>query len=170
MMSSQFPTSVRNQRNGEGHDPFASPSVYYGEDADAKRDPYSRRFTFSGAYATRDTVEQPKRRTSHDVIGSTGRKFIIEVDATLKNLLEREDTDENMQITIDDRGPKVNLVLSLFLFTADIDILFFIGSISRYCIVSWLQKVRSTRTLCTFKPPTGTRLGPRFWKKAHCAR
>ena len=35
------------------------------------------------------------------------RKFLIDVDATLKALLEREDTDKNMQITIEDVGPKV---------------------------------------------------------------
>ena len=29
------------------------------------------------------------------------------MDATLKSLLSREDTDQNVQITIDDAGPKV---------------------------------------------------------------
>ena len=36
------------------------------------------------------------------------RKFLIHVDSTLQSLLEREDTDNNMQITIEDDGPKVN--------------------------------------------------------------
>lgn len=35
------------------------------------------------------------------------RKFLIDVDSTLKSLLESEDTDGNMQITIEDLGPKV---------------------------------------------------------------
>ena len=35
------------------------------------------------------------------------RKFIVDVEATLKSLLAREDTDSNMQITIEDDGPKV---------------------------------------------------------------
>ena len=35
------------------------------------------------------------------------RKFLIDVNSTLKNLLAREDTDHNMQITIEDDGPKV---------------------------------------------------------------
>lgn len=35
------------------------------------------------------------------------RRFLIPVDATLKSLLSREDTDQNVQITIDDSGPKV---------------------------------------------------------------
>ncbi|KAI5307168.1 alpha,alpha-trehalase nth1 [Ascosphaera pollenicola] len=34
------------------------------------------------------------------------RRFIIDVDSTLRELLEKEDTDQNMQITIDDLGPK----------------------------------------------------------------
>lgn len=39
------------------------------------------------------------------------RKFLIDVDDTLEALLEREDTDKNMQITIEDAGPKVRLSL-----------------------------------------------------------
>lgn len=35
------------------------------------------------------------------------RKFLIEVDETLEALIEQEDTDKNMQITIEDMGPKV---------------------------------------------------------------
>ena len=35
------------------------------------------------------------------------RRFLIQVEPTLKTLLSREDPDENYQITIDDKGPKV---------------------------------------------------------------
>ena len=35
------------------------------------------------------------------------RKFKIDVASTLKSLTEQEDTDGNMQITIEDSGPKV---------------------------------------------------------------
>ena len=42
-----------------------------------------------------------------DDTSSEPRRFLIPVDATLKNLLSREDTDQNVQITIDDAGPKV---------------------------------------------------------------
>lgn len=42
-----------------------------------------------------------------DDTSSEPRRFLIPVDATLKNLLLREDTDQNVQITIDDAGPKV---------------------------------------------------------------
>ena len=35
------------------------------------------------------------------------RRFLIQVEPTLKTLLSREDTDENYQITIEDKGPKV---------------------------------------------------------------
>lgn len=41
------------------------------------------------------------------------RKFLIPVKETLETLLAREDTDQNMQITIDDAGPKVNLHVKL---------------------------------------------------------
>ncbi|EQL03676.1 neutral trehalase [Ophiocordyceps sinensis CO18] len=36
-----------------------------------------------------------------------GRRFLIQVDATLDSLRAQEDTDDNMQITIEDNGPKV---------------------------------------------------------------
>lgn len=36
-----------------------------------------------------------------------GRRFLIQVDSTLHSLREQEDTDNNMQITIEDNGPKV---------------------------------------------------------------
>lgn len=35
------------------------------------------------------------------------RRFLVQVDETLKTLLSREDSDGNYQITIDDKGPKV---------------------------------------------------------------
>ena len=42
-----------------------------------------------------------------DNAGQEPRRFLVPVDATLKELLRREDTDGNMQITIEDEGPKV---------------------------------------------------------------
>jgi hypothetical protein len=35
------------------------------------------------------------------------RRFLVQVEETLKTLLSREDSDGNYQITIDDKGPKV---------------------------------------------------------------
>jgi alpha,alpha-trehalase len=35
------------------------------------------------------------------------RRFVVAVDSTMKVLLDGEDTDRNMQITIEDCGPKV---------------------------------------------------------------
>lgn len=37
----------------------------------------------------------------------TNRRFLIQVDPTLESLQSQEDTDGNMQITIEDNGPKV---------------------------------------------------------------
>lgn len=45
--------------------------------------------------------------TCTDATSAEPRKFLIDVDETLHSLLEREDTDRNMQITIEDGGPKV---------------------------------------------------------------
>ncbi|KAG0674711.1 alpha,alpha-trehalase nth1 [Pichia californica] len=51
-----------------------------------------------------------RRRGSADMSSSTinsKRFFISDIDATLNELLTNEDTDQNCQITIDDKGPKV---------------------------------------------------------------
>lgn len=51
-----------------------------------------------------------RRRGSADMSSSrvnSKRFFISDIDATLNELLRNEDTDQNCQITIDDRGPKV---------------------------------------------------------------
>ncbi|KAK0652201.1 trehalase-domain-containing protein [Cercophora newfieldiana] len=53
-------------------------------------------------------LKEPFRRGSHDE--STiphHRRFLVDVDATLESLQSQEDTDGNMQITIEDNGPKV---------------------------------------------------------------
>lgn len=42
-----------------------------------------------------------------DAASAEPRKFLIDIDETLHSLLQREDTDKNMQITIEDVGPKV---------------------------------------------------------------
>lgn len=40
------------------------------------------------------------------------RRFLIQVEPTLESLLAQEDPDRNMQITIEDSGPKVSRVVS----------------------------------------------------------
>ena len=41
-----------------------------------------------------------------DAQGQIPRSYLVHVDKTLKNLLAREDTDHNIQITIEDSGPR----------------------------------------------------------------
>ncbi|CAK7200653.1 alpha,alpha-trehalase nth1 [Sporothrix eucalyptigena] len=48
----------------------------------------------------------PVRRWSHDANPGQGRRFLVNVDATLKHLIAQEDTDGDMQITVEDNGPK----------------------------------------------------------------
>lgn len=47
------------------------------------------------------------RRGSLDATYKSRKLYISDIDATLKELLENEDTDNNYQITIEDQGPKV---------------------------------------------------------------
>lgn len=50
-----------------------------------------------------------------DEISLQNQELLVDVDRTLKDLLEREDIDGNQQITIDDQGPKVRLCVYMFL-------------------------------------------------------
>ncbi|AGO12356.1 AaceriAER001Cp [[Ashbya] aceris (nom. inval.)] len=103
----------------ELHDPFSSPDVYYGPATDPRRqkqpNKYSRTRTMSiienvSNFKSMGKKYNIRRRGSEDdsMLASSGhRKFYInDVDKTLEELLESEDTDGNYQITIEDRGPK----------------------------------------------------------------
>lgn len=53
-------------------------------------------------------LKEPFRRGSHDETTiPQSRRFLIQVEPTLQSLQSQEDTDNNMQITIEDNGPKV---------------------------------------------------------------
>ncbi|KAJ4145210.1 hypothetical protein LMH87_004065 [Akanthomyces muscarius] len=70
----------------------------------------TRTFSQSGLIKQieRMNIPEPYRRGSHDESNlEQGRRFLIQVDATLESLKSQEDTDGNMQITIEDHGPKV---------------------------------------------------------------
>ncbi|KAK9474449.1 trehalase-domain-containing protein [Dipodascopsis tothii] len=94
-------------------DPFSTAKVYYGPDNDArgKNTKLFRTRTLSieagrpGEAALGRGVL--RRRASQDEMPLMPRKFLVNVDQTLAALLEAEDTDGNMQITIEDDGPKV---------------------------------------------------------------
>ncbi|OQN98613.1 Neutral trehalase [Cryoendolithus antarcticus] len=90
-------------------DPFASPAIYYGE-SHAPRKPKKTRTLSAiesrGEKETHESYKPPTRRRSHDAQGNAPRRFLINVADTLKLLLSREDTNNNVQITIDDVGPK----------------------------------------------------------------
>jgi alpha,alpha-trehalase len=78
----------------------------------------SRSFSESCRHAEEVTVsialgDMPGTRiliilSSTDESTLASRKFLIDVDKTIASLLEREDTDQNMEITIEDVGPKVS--------------------------------------------------------------
>ncbi|KAL7271190.1 alpha,alpha-trehalase nth1 [Rhizina undulata] len=99
----------------DNHDPYAPPQVYYGEDNLKPIGGRPRtlstthdRFTTKHLQGANGTNQIPIRRSSVDpYMTSEPRKFIVHVESTYKNLLESEDTDKNLQITIEDNGPKV---------------------------------------------------------------
>ncbi|KAL5373240.1 hypothetical protein DPSP01_012871 [Paraphaeosphaeria sporulosa] len=104
--------SSRPRRSSTVLDPYATPGVYYGESHDRK---HARARTYSAVVDTHGsggrnaavTDSFKGRRISHDEVSAQPRRFLVQVEPTLKTLLAREDSDGNYQITIDDKGPKV---------------------------------------------------------------
>ncbi|KAF2623872.1 glycoside hydrolase family 37 protein [Macroventuria anomochaeta] len=107
-MSSQ---SLKPRRTSTvAHDPLATPQVYYGESHSRKHvraRTYSANVDRSARNASLSEGVSQGRRISHDEQSLQPRRFLVQVDETLKTLLSREDSDGNYQITIDDKGPKV---------------------------------------------------------------
>ncbi|PVF93610.1 putative neutral trehalase [Serendipita vermifera] len=66
----------------------------------SQADPISR------YHNTRET-NMRKRRMSHDPATKNNRRFIVDVDETLRIVLEQEDTDGDFQISVTDSGPKL---------------------------------------------------------------
>jgi neutral trehalase len=66
------------------------------------------------------------------------RRFKIDVEGTLKALSEQEDTDGNMQITIEDNGPKVAISLARLLESGRTDVKFCIGHDAGHCCIQRL--------------------------------
>jgi alpha,alpha-trehalase len=107
-MSSQ--SSKPRRTSTVAHDPLATPQVYYGESHSrkhARARTYSANVDRSARNASLSEGVTQGRRISHDEQSLQPRRFLVQVDETLKTLLSREDPDGNYQITIDDKGPKV---------------------------------------------------------------
>ncbi|KAJ5168081.1 Neutral trehalase [Penicillium canariense] len=106
-------SSNGNHQRAPSFDPYSHPDVYYGdEDSLARIRERRRAFSTSVKDYNRGDIHEfldtlPSRRGSHDEASGHPRKFLIDVDKTLDALLKQEDTDKNMQITIEDLGPKV---------------------------------------------------------------
>ncbi|EJU04826.1 alpha trehalase [Dacryopinax primogenitus] len=85
----------------------ADAAIYYGGSA-ANLSTRSRTFSNAAHLSRRQAAESGRRRMSHDEKpASGGRKFLIDVEDTIRLILEQEDTDGDFQISITDSGPKV---------------------------------------------------------------
>jgi alpha,alpha-trehalase len=112
-MSDKMPP--RPQRKSSDLDPYLPAASYYGTESNHTTRNPTRTYTYSsslpsGAYRfinSDGVTELPSRRGSHDETNLGPRRFLVEVDTTLEHLRKQEDTDNNYQITIEDRGPKV---------------------------------------------------------------
>ncbi|ORY88799.1 glycoside hydrolase family 37 protein [Leucosporidium creatinivorum] len=75
----------------------------------------TRTFSESGGFAAiakqrnvyADDSTPRSRRMSHDEASQKPRRFLVDVEETMKLVLEQEDTDGNFQIAATDKGPKV---------------------------------------------------------------
>ncbi|KAF2458665.1 neutral trehalase [Lineolata rhizophorae] len=107
MTSPSASTRLRTESAGD-LDPLSAADIYYGKSHSLARKKERVR-TYSGIVHTGDgrtIARAAMRRRSHDEQSMRPRRFLIRVEDTLKNLLSEEDTDNNMQITIEDEGPK----------------------------------------------------------------
>nr|POF01006.1 neutral trehalase [Quercus suber] len=102
-------------------DPYATPQEYYGQSHSYRKLGKSRTYSAVSWLVSPCDLLAPNRSemqfalvichplltiVASDVHGNAPRRYLIDVDDCLKTLLAREDTDHNIQITIDDSGPK----------------------------------------------------------------
>lgn len=101
----------------ENHSLVQEPTVMYVHSqhtaTGASSDPCYRQSHIHGYHPKRapafqeDNITRP-RRMSHDEKSVTGpRRFLIDVEETIRVVLEQEDTDGDFQISITDAGPKL---------------------------------------------------------------
>jgi alpha,alpha-trehalase len=114
-MTSPYVRPRRSLSADKKKDPFASPSVYYGDD-----DPIRRlllgggnRAVTSYLQAQNETISDrtwersiPARRSSHDEHDFEQEEYLLNVKDALERLLKQEDLDGDGKITIEDKGPK----------------------------------------------------------------
>ncbi|KIV96446.1 hypothetical protein PV10_00316 [Exophiala mesophila] len=92
-------------------EPYSAPSVYYNDEVLRQQLMGARNRTLS-SYIKAAPLSQttqgayPARRISHDEYSQYHQELLIDVERTLKDLIDREDIDGNQQITIEDQGPK----------------------------------------------------------------
>jgi alpha,alpha-trehalase len=106
----------RRSSSSDKKDPYASPSVYYGDE-----DPVRRHLQGKGNRAVASYLQAqnesssdrttkrsiPARRASHDERSQLkDEEYLINVEEAWRRLLEQEDLDGDHQITIADKGPK----------------------------------------------------------------
>ncbi|TCD63209.1 alpha,alpha-trehalase nth1 [Steccherinum ochraceum] len=88
------------------------PADYYGG-----KEHFSRSRTYSASFTHGYNPKRPPafgdewhtraRRMSHDEKSMTPRRFLIDVEETIRVVLEQEDTDGDFQISVTDAGPKL---------------------------------------------------------------
>ncbi|KAN0092931.1 glycoside hydrolase family 37 protein [Tylopilus felleus] len=87
-------------------------ATYYGGAASFSR---SRTYSYSQLHGYnpkrpptfKEDIHMRSRRMSHDEKSVTGpRRFLIDVEETIRAILEQEDTDGDFQISVSDAGPK----------------------------------------------------------------
>ncbi|KAH6899676.1 family 37 glycoside hydrolase [Thelonectria olida] len=105
-------TTPSNHRT-RGSDDFGvydDAKTYYAEERHSRNiGPRTRTYSQNSLMKQFERIglREPFRRGSHDENTQQSRRFLIQVEATLESLKAQEDTDGNMQITIEDNGPKV---------------------------------------------------------------
>ena len=88
----------------------------------------------------------------------------MHVGATLESLAKQEDTDDNMQITIEDRGPKVDAEANLDKENKT-DEMCTTGTLNRNCRFQWIHSIRHSRNIYAVELIAGAPFGPEAWAR-----
>ncbi|KAM5352283.1 hypothetical protein ACJ41O_005006 [Fusarium nematophilum] len=102
--------SGHRSRGSDDQGVFDDAKTYYAEERHLNRaGPRTRTYSQNSLMRQFERIglREPFRRGSHDENTQQSRRFLIQVEPTLESLQLQEDTDGNMQITIEDNGPKV---------------------------------------------------------------
>ncbi|GAB7355628.1 hypothetical protein MBLNU459_g6350t1 [Dothideomycetes sp. NU459] len=105
-MSTQGSSPTHSRKASGDLDPLSASHIYYGSSHRKRNVAKSRTYSAVDPAARDSAVAALGKATARHPLTSAPRKYVVDVKTTLEELLKREDSDHNRQITVEDVGPK----------------------------------------------------------------